>query len=133
MASCYPTLPAGAFLMRLGFMARKKVCIDRRISLLLRRYLTLQDNSAAIEALESSRKRVHSWRYDKEPAFPDNPTALHQPTWFAKHKRGTFPHGFDKAGELVLIEWIVSIAIHKDMDHLEASFINVFGARIRPR
>lgn len=112
-------------------MARKKVCIDPQIALLVRRYLMLQDNSTAKKTLEASRKRVHSWRYDKEAAFPDNPTALHQPNWLDKQKLGTYPHGFDKVGDLVLIEWMLStpITIRKDVDHLEACFINVFGAR----
>jgi hypothetical protein len=91
----------------------------------------LQDNSIAKKALETSRKRVHQWRYNEEAAFPDNPTVLKNLNWLAKQKRGTYPHGFDKSGDLVFIEWMLSspITIRKDMDHLEVCFINVFRAR----
>jgi hypothetical protein len=112
-------------------VARKKVCIDPQIALLVRRYLMLQDNATAKKALGTSRKRVDSWRYNKDAAVPDNPTAIYQPKWLDKEKRGTYPHGFDKSGDLVLIEWMFSslITIRKDADHLEACFINVFGTR----
>jgi hypothetical protein len=110
-------------------MARKKVSCDPQIALLVSRYLALQNNSTAKKELEASQKRAQSWRYDQEPAFPDNPTVLHEPTWLDKQKRGTFRHGFDKAGDLVLIEWMLTVAIRKSVDYLQASFINVFGTR----
>ena len=112
-------------------MARKKVCSDPQIAFLVKRYLLLQDNSTAKKALETSRKRVHQWRYNEAAAFPDNPTVLQNLNWLDKQKRGTYPHGFDKAGDLVFIEWMLSspITIRRDVDHLEVCFINVFGAR----
>src|SRR5262249_8027598 len=101
-----------------ALMARKKGCSDPQSALLVNRYQMFQDNSTAKKTLEASRKRVHQWRYNKEAAFPDNPTVLQNLSWLAKQKRGTYPHGFDKAGDLVFIEWMLSspITIHKDAD-----------------
>lgn len=112
-------------------MARKKVDSDPQIALLVKRYLMLQDNSTAKKALETARKRVHQWRYNEVAAFPDNPTVLQNLNWLAKQKDGTYPHGFDKSGDLVFIEWMLGspITIRKELDHLEVCFINVFGAR----
>lgn len=107
-------------------MPRKKVAIDAQIDLLVRRFRMLRENNNAGKTLETSRKRVKSWRYNEEPAFPDNPTAFYA-NWFNKKKRGAYPHGFDKDGALVLIDWTLPIAIHKDVDHLEAVFVNTFG------
>jgi len=108
-------------------MPRKKVCIDPQIDLLVRRYRTFRENATARKALDGCRKKVQSWRYNEEPAFPDNPTAFHHPNWLGKQKRGAYPHGFDKAGALVLIDWTLPVGIRKDVDHLEAVFVNMFG------
>lgn len=108
-------------------MARKKVCIDPQIALLVRRFLVLRANATAKGELEAARKQVKSWRYDKEAVLPDNPAALYQPTWLNKQKRGTCPHGFDNAGALILIDWTVPIAIRQHADYLEAVFVNMFG------
>src|SRR5262249_44870461 len=44
-------------------MARKKVCSDPQIALLVKRYLLLQQNAIAKRALETARKRVYRWRF----------------------------------------------------------------------
>jgi hypothetical protein len=103
--------------------------MDAQIALLVRQYLKFQDTSVAKKALEASRKQVKFWRYEAKPAFPDNPTSLHQPQWLDKQKRGAFRHGFDKTGDLVLIDWLRPITIRKDTDHTEMLSISVFGIR----
>jgi hypothetical protein len=107
--------------------------VDHQIGLLVSRYLFLQDSDRARELLEFSEKSVKAWRYSRLPMFPEIafPEELYGGKWFDKSRRNTFPHGFDRAGNLVLIQWHNAVTYNLQEGYLEAAFINKFGKRFK--